>query len=352
MTRPTVDVVIATYNRQARLTRTLDSLQRQSMGGFGVIVVDDGSDPPVKETTSAGLARSLGVRFLATDGNRGPAAARNAGVAASEASLIAFIDDDVDADPSWLEAHLARRVAAGPAAVTIGPMLAPRDWRPTPWNRWEAARLEVEYARMERGEYPPTWRQFFTGNAIVPRSLLLAAGGFNESLRRAEDIELGMRLARLGAQFIFEPKGKGWHYAYRTRAAWLRNAEQYAAVDVTIDHLYPELFWLDLINDELRRRPPASRATRSVATRLLGAGRAVSASALAATVLNRGPFTTLAVRAASLAYDIKYREALAHALATGTGFRAGESNPAVAGGATVTRDQQPNDQESIGSRAV
>jgi hypothetical protein len=125
-------------------------------------------------------------------------------------------------------------------------------------------------------------------------------------------------------------------------------------VDVAIDRLYPELFWLDLINAELQRRPPASRATRAVVTRLLGADRAVSTAALAASLLNRGPLTALAVRAASLAYDVKYRTALKQALARAVTLGSGADDsvaalPAAPGG---TDDQQPHHEEPIGSRAL
>src|SRR6185295_4881663 len=100
----------------------------------------------------------------------------------------------------------AANIKRGPHSVVIGPLAAPPDWRPTPWNRWEAETVEAEYDRMIRGVYEPTWRQFFTGNAFLRRADFLDAGGFNETFRRAEDIELGYRLHRLGCEFVFEPE--------------------------------------------------------------------------------------------------------------------------------------------------
>jgi GT2 family glycosyltransferase len=311
MTSPAVDVVIATYNRQQRLASTLRSLQRQTASGFGVLVVDDGSDPPVQSALAAELRDQPGVRVLRSPGNRGPAGARNLAISQSTADVIAFIDDDVDADEGWLEAHL-HRLAAGPGnAVVIGPLLAPRDWRPTPWNRWEAAKVAVEYRRMQAGEYAPTWRQFFTGNALVRREHIIAAGGFNESLRRAEDIELGVRLSQLGCSFVFEPAARGWHYANRSREAWLSNADSYAAVDLLLDSVYPELGWHQLMEEELSSRSRASRLAGSVGVAVLGRDGAVSAAVGLATLCNRGPLTFLSVKAASLAYDIRYRSSLA-----------------------------------------
>ncbi len=305
-----VDVVIATYNRQQRLASTLRSLQRQTFSGFGVIIVDDGSDPPAESVLPAELRDQPRVRILRSPGNRGPAAARNQATSRSDAEFIAFIDDDVDADEGWLEALLDRMQATSGDPVVIGPLLAPPDWRPTPWNRWVAAKLAVEYGRMQTEVYAPTWRQFFTGNALVRRECILSAGGFNESLRRAEDIELGMRLSRLGCTFVFEPAAKGWHYANRSREAWLSNADSYASVDMTIDSLYPELGWRSMIEDELSARSPASRLARSAGIALLGHDGAVSAAVRLAILCNRRPLTALSVKAASLAYDIRYRSSL------------------------------------------
>jgi GT2 family glycosyltransferase len=307
---PSVDVVVATYNRQERLVRTLRSLERQTVPGFGVVVVDDGSNPPAEESIPPALRDALNIRVLRTPGNRGPAAARNMAIQSSSADVIAFLDDDVDADPGWLDAHLERLRQSAHDTVIIGPLLAPHDWRPTPWNRWEAVKLAHEYARMEAGDYAPTWRQFFTGTASVRRSVVLQAGGFNETLRRAEDIELALRLSRAGSSFVFAPEARGWHYARRSRGAWLGNAAQYAAVDVALDAMYPELRWLELIADELGQRSRVSRLARWLSVGLLGEGRAVGAAVNVAILSNRGPLAPLAVKVASLAYDIRYRAAL------------------------------------------
>src|SRR5690606_14127087 len=122
---------------------------------------------------------ALNLRLLRNEVSRGPAAARNRAVAAGDAPYVAFIDDDVRAEPDLLARQAAMMRARGPNTILIGPLCAPPDWRPTAWNRWEAAQLEVEYGRMARGEYRPTWRQFHTGNAFLPRATFEALGGFD-----------------------------------------------------------------------------------------------------------------------------------------------------------------------------
>jgi glycosyltransferase involved in cell wall biosynthesis len=283
-------------------------LARQAGGPPGLVtVVDDASDPPVEGNVP--MPAGLQVRILRLAEGGGPARARNTGARASQATLLAFVDDDVDADAGWLEQHLA---VAGPAATTvsIGPLLAPPDWRPTPWNRWEAATLANEYGRMARGEYEATFRQFFTGNAVVPRALFEAAGGFDERFLRAEDVELGIRLGRAGAHFAFTPGAIGWHYARRSLASWRRIPRQYAFYDQVIGALH-DPGWGAMIDRELAGRSGTTRAFLRAAR--AGAAGAVitSAATYAGIALSRRPMLPIGQRLLSLAWQAEYVRARA-----------------------------------------
>lgn len=308
-----VTVVIPTYNRHARLKRTLRSLAAQSVQGFKVVVVDDGSSPPVDGAIPPGLRESLDITVMRTPANGGPARARNLAVRAATTEYIAFIDDDVDAAPSWL-ASLHAAITRPGKRVVFGPLLAPPTWRPTPWNLWEARTLAREYEHMQSGDYEPTWRQFFTGNAIVRREDMLEAGGFDERFTRAEDIELGLRMWRLGSTFEFEPAAIGWHFARRTLASWLGIPRQYAHFDVVLDHYYPDMNWLTVIQREAAFRSLPARLARRV-TEHGPARKAVTFSGVRiAQGLQAVRLSTPAVRVLSVVYDAEYHAALREAL--------------------------------------
>lgn len=258
-----VEVIIPTHNRPTGLAEAIAGLRQQTFTDFSLIVVDDASEPAA--LVAAG--NPFEVRVLRTALNGGPGAARNLGLMASKAKAIAFVDDDVVLAPEALARHVEAWQSSGPRSVVIGPLLAPSDWKPTPWNRWEARTLAREYRRMEHGEYRPTWRQFFTGNALAPRAELLAVGAFNSSLRRAEDIELGYRLHRAGCSFVFEPQAVGWHYAQRSLLSWRKIPREYARVDREIDALYPELEWRRQLKTERRAgQSAAARVSRLCTT--------------------------------------------------------------------------------------
>src|SRR5207245_8530382 len=105
--RAAVSVVVPTRDRAGYLEVTLASVADQDFAAsYEVIVVDDGSGDRTPEV----IARA-GVRSIVQDPPQGPNAARNAGVRAASADLIAFVDDDVFAPREGLRARVE---GAGP----------------------------------------------------------------------------------------------------------------------------------------------------------------------------------------------------------------------------------------------
>ena len=98
MSRPVVSVVVPTRDRAGYLDVTLRSLARQELAHpYELIVVDDGAGGATPE-----VAERAGARLLRTARGGGPNTARNAGIAAAEAELVALVDDDVEAPPEAL----------------------------------------------------------------------------------------------------------------------------------------------------------------------------------------------------------------------------------------------------------
>ncbi len=221
-----VSVVVPTFNRRSRLARLLAGLDHlpEAAPTLEVLVSVDGSTDGTVEFVRQQRPRyRLCVIELP---NRGPAAARNAAIAAATGDVLLFLDDDVVPTIPLIAEHLDRHRREERVAV-IGPMVAPPSVRLPAWLRWEALTLEKQYRDMERGRWKPTPRQFFTANASVRRQLALAVGGFDERFTRGEDVEFAYRLAAQGVAFRFAPGAVVHHEPDRTFASWLRVPYEY-----------------------------------------------------------------------------------------------------------------------------
>jgi GT2 family glycosyltransferase len=320
------DVVIATSNRPDALRRSLEGLLEQSFKDFGVIVVDDCSDVPIREVVEDDRFRALKSQVITLPKQSGPAAGRNAGVAVSNARYVVFIDDDVVPDRRMIEVHLDAVQRADDTTgliVSCGPFVQPADWGdPTPWNLWEAQQAKKEADAMMRGRYEPTWRQFHTGNNCLPVDAFRAVGGFDEEFKRAEDDEFAYRLEQHGCTFVFEPSAIGWHYSNRSLEAWLLIPRAYAYFDVMIDGLHPDSHYLRVKKVELRER----RLPILVMRMLLRGKRATAFGVkqlvnLAQRAHAKGR-TKVAMAALSVAYDLSYVQSLREAEAGESEFGA------------------------------
>lgn len=227
MGTPTVSVVVCTYNRAATLRLALESLARQRLSGgtFEVVVVDDGStDPTPGVVGDRVLAAPHPLRYVRTpEGARGVAKARNLGVATAAAPWIAFFDDDQIAESDWLDRLLAAQRATGAVCVG-GPIVA--DLPPNAPPRLGPVCLGL----LGEHHYDGPPRPFegrdlpSTGNLLIARGVVLAAGGFDCGKSGGEDTHLLLRVRALG-HAIFSAPGALVHHVippYRVSTPYFR----------------------------------------------------------------------------------------------------------------------------------
>ncbi|HEY9659004.1 MAG TPA: glycosyltransferase family A protein, partial [Allocoleopsis sp.] len=108
MSQPQISAIICTYNRETYLGTAIDSLLSQDFAApFEVIVVDNASTDNTRAVIETRLTRSLPshlqLHYIYEPVN-GLSVARNTGAKAAQSSLLAYLDDDAVASPTWLQA--------------------------------------------------------------------------------------------------------------------------------------------------------------------------------------------------------------------------------------------------------
>lgn len=196
---PAVSVVIPTRNRAEYLDVALASLARQDLDArYELIVVDDCS----ADGTRA-VIEGAGARYIRFEHPRGLNAARNAGVRATAAPLIAFLDDDVYAPPGWLRALVggAERHAHGEAFG--GPIRARFEGR-TPSS---CGRERPPITTLDLGRDDVEAKVVWGANLAIRRRAFDRIGPFDEAVSSHGDEEdwlialraAGGRIVYLGA---------------------------------------------------------------------------------------------------------------------------------------------------------
>src|SRR4051794_32491925 len=194
--KPVVSVVVPTRDRAGYLDVTLTSLADQDFGEpYEVIVVDDGSHDATMD-----VIRRHDARVIAHDPPRGPNAARNAGMAASEADLVAFVDDDVFAPREWLRELVAGARRHPDAAAYGGPIRARLDG-PAPRS---CGRELPPVTTLDLGPSDVETELVWSANMLVRRSALELAGEFDPTLPTGGDEEEWLRrLATRGGKVVY-----------------------------------------------------------------------------------------------------------------------------------------------------
>lgn len=243
MAVPEVSVVIPTHNRLPVLTEVLSALVRQEGAPpFEVVVVDDGSTDGTAEWLRS-RSFDLTLRVFSQE-NRGPAAARNTGVAVSAGRWVAFLGDDTVPAVGWLAAHRAthRRHGDGPHLAVIGYT----GWHPrmrlNPFLRYiNDHGLQFGYALIRDPEDVP-FNFFYTSNLSLSRELLLAEP-FDLRFPYAawEDIEVAYRLKKRGLHLVYESTARVAHDHPTDLARFAARQERAGYCAVVFYRLHPEL---------------------------------------------------------------------------------------------------------------
>lgn len=192
--QPAISVVMPLYNKEREVARAIGSVLAQSVTGYELIVVDDGSTDSGPQVVESLL--NSRVRMI-RQANGGVSAARNQGIAESQSELIAFLDADDEWAPDYLETIL-RLTRLFPECGVYGTGYAYRRTggytRPVTLrgltDRFDEGILG-DYFRIAANSDPPLW----TSAVAVKKTCIQKIGGFPLGVTAGEDLLTWARLA-------------------------------------------------------------------------------------------------------------------------------------------------------------
>ncbi len=198
---PTVAVVIPCHNAETTIGRTIRSVLAQGVAPGAIIVVDDGSGD-----SSVAVAQGFGVRVL-TGPNGGACAARNRGLAGTDADYVMFLDADDELAGDHL-LHGVQVAQAQGADLVVSPMIL----------RTDLGVIEARDRLVGDLGCEALFRDWLLGIQVNPSAMLwrrefvVQIGGWDERVMIQQDGELALRAFLNRAVVGRNPRGYGIYY--------------------------------------------------------------------------------------------------------------------------------------------
>jgi GT2 family glycosyltransferase len=216
---PPLTVVVVNWNRRELLESCLESLAEQSVTGFEVILVDNGStDGSVAATERFRNSSKFRLQIIQNPENYGFCRGNNIGIETARGELIALLNNDAVADRRWLE-ELAGAFHDPGVGMAASKILVYEDPQridkvghllyPDGQNRGRGT------GEVDRGQYDQVEEVLWPDGcaAMYRRSMLEEVGGFDEDFfAYADDAELGLRGRAAGWRCLYIPTAVVRHH--------------------------------------------------------------------------------------------------------------------------------------------
>ncbi|WP_104063875.1 glycosyltransferase family 2 protein [Arthrobacter sp. 4R501] len=215
--RPSVTIVICAYTerRWDRLLDVIESVRAQSIAPQEVLVVIDHNADLYERLTEI----VDDVTVVESSGPRGLSGARNTGVGLADSDIVAFLDDDAEAAPDWLQRLLA--LYDDPDVLAVGGRVEPVWETGRPGYFGEELDWIVGCSHRGMPKVASEVRNVIGANMSFRREVLRQVGGFNLSLGRQGTLPLGCeeteicirsKIGSPGSRIVYEPAALVRHH--------------------------------------------------------------------------------------------------------------------------------------------
>ena len=189
---PKISVIIPTYNRAHYIRFAIRSVLNQTFSDFELIIVDDGSIDNTRWIVNS--FKDERIIYLPREVNKGPAAARNAGIKSSNGKLIAFLDDDDEWLPEKLECQV-KVIEENPEVGLVYAGYLKVDDKGRIINKINPSKKQCSFYDLLQQN------PIGLGTVIVWRECFEKVGLFDEDLHSIEDWDMWIRISK---HFLFK----------------------------------------------------------------------------------------------------------------------------------------------------
>ncbi len=239
---PSLTVVVGTYNGAAGLPVLLAALEQQTVSGFELLMVVDGSTDDTMALLRAYKPQNFTLRTIYQH-NRGRSATRNRGGREAHGPLLVFFDQDMRPEPHCLAHHVAHHsqhantLASG--ALAEDGQRTTNDfhhYKTALSNGWMAPLAAIEGAM-------PQHQLFLTAaNFSVHKAVFVQLEGFEERVNDAEDYDLAVRAYEQGLGIYYIKAAVAWHEEQLTCRSYVNRQRQYRRAHLQLRALRPHWY--------------------------------------------------------------------------------------------------------------
>jgi len=229
-----VTLYIPCFNAQKTISACLDAVFQQIRPADTILVIDDGSTDLTVE-----IAKKYPLKIIKHAKNRGLAAARNSAIKNTDAEFIASLDSDCKPDKDWL-GYLVKGINLPNVAGTGGKIVEANS--SSVFDIWRSVHMQQHWGTVKK--INPAF--LFGSNTLFRRDALIQAGFYNESYKNnSEDVDISIRLRKIGYNLIYEPLAVAshlkeddlgsllnnfwkWNFAFNIEKEFYKNPERFA----------------------------------------------------------------------------------------------------------------------------
>ena len=235
-----ISVIIPTYNGEKKLPNLLSALEKQTITGFEVVIVSDGST----DNTAAIFQNkkwNLKINFIQRE-NKGRSATRNTGAANAKNDLLIFFDDDMRPLPDCMEQHFKHHNEYSNSIVTGGlaEEITPASSELFKYKSFLSEKWLAQFK--SDGSKALSKQQIFmtTANFSIPKTIFKKLGGFDERLTDAEDFDFAVRAIKMNVPLFYRYNAFAWHDDVITTSIYIKRQRQYNAANDKLRLYHPE----------------------------------------------------------------------------------------------------------------